>query len=51
MTRSNIYDLYGGRQNRDRISAALSLLFEHRLATRKTPLPGGGRPVEIWVAI
>jgi hypothetical protein len=47
MTRSMIYDLYGGRQSRERISAALGLLLEKGWA-RTTMLTTGGRPTEMW---
>jgi Bifunctional DNA primase/polymerase, N-terminal/Primase C terminal 2 (PriCT-2)/Protein of unknown function (DUF3987) len=50
MSRNNMYDLYGRHQSRDRISAALALLFEQKLATWKQEY-SRGRPAEIWVAI
>jgi hypothetical protein len=47
MTRSMIYDLYGGRQSKERISAALGLLQEKGWA-RTAPRTSGGRPTEMW---
>jgi Protein of unknown function (DUF3987) len=50
MTRTAIYDLFGGHKSSTRISAALALLQEKRLA-RVTRQNTAGRPVETWFAI
>ena len=50
MSRNHFFNLYDRHQSRDRISAALALLFEQKLATWKQEY-SRGRPAEIWVAI
>jgi hypothetical protein len=49
MTRTMIYALFAGHRSHARISAALALLQEKRLA-RMTRQHTGGRPVETWFA-
>ena len=50
MSRTMIYEIFGGHKSRTRISAALALLHEKGLA-RMTTQPTQGRPVETWFPI
>jgi hypothetical protein len=51
MTRTEIYNLFGGNRTSDSIGAALRLLMRHAKARSKQRTSGGaGRPTEIWFA-
>ena len=54
MTRTDIYNMFGGNVSSARIGAALIMLERLGRARRKmrTPPPGGkGRTAEFWVAV
>lgn len=51
-TRTEIYLVFGGNINSERLQAALDLLLEHDYVIRehREPKDGGLKPVEVWTA-
>lgn len=49
MTRTDIRDLFGRHENKERVGAALELLAAKKLAIQLHKPSEGGRPAEVWM--